>query len=106
MIAHALNGKIDVILVKSISRFARNTIDALQTTRDIKLKGVHVFFEKENIDSMNPKGEFMLTLFCSFAQEESKSIYDNIKWSIRNGYKQGKFIMHTEHLLGFKNSSK
>lgn len=102
MIADALDGKIDVILVKSVSRFARNTIDALQTTRDLKLKGVPVFFEKENIDSMDPKGEFMLTLFCSFAQEESKSISDNIKWSIRNGYKNGKFTMHTEHLLGYK----
>lgn len=105
MIADALDGKIDVILVKSVSRFARNTIDALQTTRDLKLKGVPVFFEKENIDSMDPKGEFMLTLFCSFAQEESKSISDNIKWSIRNGYKHGKFTMHTEHLLGFKKTA-
>lgn len=105
MITDALDGKIDVILVKSVSRFARNTIDALQTTRDLKLKGVPVFFEKENIDSMDPKGEFMLTLFCSFAQEESKSISDNIKWSIRNGYKHGKFTMHTEHLLGFKKTS-
>ena len=105
MIADALDGKIDVILVKSVSRFARNTIDALQTTRDLKLKGVPVFFEKENIDSMDPKGEFMLTLFCSFAQEESKSISDNIKWSIRNGYKNGKFTMHTEHLLGYKKLS-
>lgn len=105
MITDALDGKIDVILVKFVSRFARNTIDALQTTRDLKLKGVPVFFEKENIDSMDPKGEFMLTLFCSFAQEESKSISDNIKWSIRNGYKHGKFTMHTEHLLGFKKTS-
>ena len=79
MIADALDGKIDVILVKSVSRFARNTIDALQTTRDLKLKSVPVFFEKENIDSMDPKGEFMLTLFCSFAQEESKSISDLLK---------------------------
>ena len=74
MIADALDGKIDVILVKSVSRFARNTIDVLQRTRDLKLKGVPVFFEKENIDSMDPKGEFMLTLFYSFTQEESKSI--------------------------------
>lgn len=54
---------------------------------------------------MEPKGEFMLTLFYSFAQEKSKSISDNIKWSIRNGYKHGKFTMHTEHLLGFKKTS-
>lgn len=66
MITYVLDGKIAVILVKSVSRFVRNTIDALQTTRDLKLKGVPVFFEKENIDSMDLKGEFMLTLFLLF----------------------------------------
>ena len=95
MIQDAHEGHFDLIITREVSRFARNTIDALQTTRDLKLKGVPVFFEKENIDSMDPKGEFMLTLFCSFAQKESKSISDNIKWSIRNGYKHGKFTMHT-----------
>lgn len=65
MISDALDGKIDVILVKSILNFARNTIDALQTTRDLKLKGVPAFIEKEIIDNMDFKGEFMLTLFIN-----------------------------------------
>ena len=73
-------GKIDIILTKSISRFARNTVDLLNTVRHLKELGISVRFEKEQIDSLSDDGELMLTLLASFAQEESRSISDNVKW--------------------------
>lgn len=89
MIEDARNGKIDVILAKSLSRFARNTVDALQYTRELKSIGVSVYFEKEKIDSSNITSEFMLTIFAAFAQEESHSISENTKRGIRNGFRLG-----------------
>ena len=79
MISDALAGKIDMIIVKSISRFARNTVDALQTVRQLKNNDVKIFFEKEQIDSDDIKSEFMLTIMSSLAQEESQSLSENIK---------------------------
>ena len=76
-------GKIDIILVKSISRFARNTVDLLKTVRRLKELGISVRFEKEHIDSLSEDGELMLTLLASFAQEESRSISENVKWGTR-----------------------
>ena len=76
-------GKIDRILVKSISRFARNTLDCIQTARELKLLGVAIEFEKENIDTGNMGSEMLLSILGSAAQEESLSISKNIKWSIR-----------------------
>lgn len=88
-------GKIDIILTKSISRFARNTVDLLETVRHLKDLGIEVRFEKENIRSMDGDGELMLTILASFAQEESRSISDNVKWGIRkrmqNGIPNGRF---------------
>ncbi len=83
-------GKIDIILVKSISRFARNTVDLLETVRRLKELGIDVRFEKENIRSMSAEGELMLTVLASFAQEESRSISENSKWAIRRGFQKGK----------------
>lgn len=82
-------GKIDMVLVKSISRFARDTVDTLETTRYLKSIGIDVFFEREHIHSMSDDGEFLLTLLASFAQEESRSISENIKWSVRKKFQQG-----------------
>ena len=76
-------GKIDLILTKSISRFARNTLDLLETLRHLRDIGVEVFFERENITSYGSDGELMVTILASFAQEESRSISENIKWGIR-----------------------
>lgn len=104
MIDDAMNGKIDVILVKSVSRYARNTLDALKTTRDLKVKGIPVYFEKENVDTLDPKGEFMLTLYCAFTQEKSKSISENIKWAKRRGYKERKADFPYSHLIGITKS--
>lgn len=83
-------GKIDLILTKSISRFARNTLDLLETLRHLREIGVEVFFERENITSYGSDGELMVTILASFAQEESRSISENIKWGIRKGFETGK----------------
>ena len=82
-------GKIDIILTKSISRFARNTVDLLNTIRHLKELGISVRFEKENIDSLSEDGELMLTLLASFAQEEVRSISDNVKWGTITRFQQG-----------------
>ena len=83
------DGKIDIILVKSISRFARNTVDLLETVRHLKDLGVEVRFEKENINSMSGEGELMLSILASFAQEESRSVSENVKWGARKRFEKG-----------------
>ena len=90
MLEDCEKGKIDIILTKSISRFARNTVDLLETVRHLKELGIEVRFEKENINSISEDGELMLTLLASFAQEESRSTSENVKWAIRKGFEQGK----------------
>ena len=89
LIADCNAGKIDLVLVKSISRFARDTVDCLHTVRRLKEKGIAVRFERENIDSTSEDGELLLTLLASFAQEESRSIGDNIRWGVRRRFAQG-----------------
>ena len=89
LIADCEAGKIDIVLTKSISRFARNTVDLLNTVRHLKELGISVRFEKENIDSLSGDGEVMLTLLASFAQSESESISTNVKWGIRKRMEQG-----------------
>lgn len=78
MIKDALNGKIDLILVKSISRWARNTVDCVSTYRKLKAANVGIYFDKEHINSLEKDVEFQLTLFASMAQEESRSISQNV----------------------------
>ena len=89
LIADCNAGKIDLVLVKSISRFARDTVDCLHTVRRLKEKGIAVRFERENIDSTSEDGELLLTLLASFAQEESRSIGENIRWGVRRRFAQG-----------------
>jgi DNA invertase Pin-like site-specific DNA recombinase len=93
------NGEIDIILTKSISRFARDTITTIEKTRELKALGKDVYFEKENIHSLSADGELMLTLLAAFAQEESHSISDNVKISIRHGFEEGK--QHISRLYGY-----
>lgn len=81
--------KIDIILTKSISRFARNTVDLLNTVRHLRELNIEVRFEKERIHSLSEDGELMLTLLASFSQEESRSISENVKWGIRKRFEQG-----------------
>ena len=82
-------GKIDLVLVKSVSRFARDTVDTLNATRHLKDLGIDVYFERENIHSMSKEGELLLTLLASFAQAEAESISQNVKWGIRKRFKLG-----------------
>ena len=89
LIADCNAGRIDLVLVKSISRFARDTVDCLHTVRQLKEKGIAVRFERENIDSTSEDGELLLTLLASFAQEESRSIGDNIRWGVRRRFAEG-----------------
>lgn len=89
MLADCEAGKIDIVLTKSISRFARNTIDLLNTVRRLKELGVEVRFEKEGINSLSGDGEVMLTLLASFAQEEVRSLSDNVKWGTRKRFEKG-----------------
>ncbi len=93
-------GKIDVILTKSISRFARNTVTLLQTVRRLKNIGVEVRFERERLSSLDAAGELMLTVLTSFAQEESRSISENVKWGIRRGFESGQ--MNAFVLYGYR----
>ncbi len=100
LIADALEGKIDLILTKSLSRFARNTVDSLTTIRKLKAVGVAIYFEKENINTLDANGEFLITLMSSFAEEESRSISENITWSVRRRFAQG--IYHLFNNYGYK----
>lgn len=101
MIEDALAGKIDLIVTKSISRFARNTVDTLVTVRKLKDKGVECFFEKENIYTFDSKGEMILTLMSSLAQEESRSISENVTWGHRQSFRNGKVHIAYSTFLGF-----
>ncbi len=102
MIADALSGKIDLIVTKSVSRFARNTVDSLTTVRKLKDKGVEVYFEKENIWTMDSKGELLITIMSSLAQEESRSISENVTWGQRKRFADGKVSMPYKQFLGYK----
>ena len=102
MIDLALNGGIDLILTKSISRFARNTVDTLQTVRQLKAIGVEVIFEKENLHTLDPKCEMILTIFSSLAQEESRSISENVRWGRKKSMQDGKVSLPYSSFLGYR----
>lgn len=102
MIADAMSGKIDLIVTKSVSRFARNTVDSLVTIRKLKEKGVEVFFEKENIYTFDGKGELLLTIMSSLAQEESRSISENVTWGQRKRFADGKVSLPYKQFLGYR----
>jgi DNA invertase Pin-like site-specific DNA recombinase len=102
MVADALGGDIDLIVTKSVSRFARNTVDSLSTVRAFKDKGVEVYFEKENIYTFDGKGELLITIMSSLAQEESRSISENVTWGQRKRFSDGKVSMPYKHFLGYE----
>ena len=102
MIADAISGKIDLIVTKSVSRFARNTVDSLVTIRKLKEKGVEVYFEKENIYTFDGKGELLLTIMSSLAQEESRSISENVTWGQRKRFADGKVNLPYKQFLGYR----
>lgn len=101
MIADALSGKIDLIVTKSVSRFARNTVDSLTTVRQLKEKGIEIFFEKENIWTLDSKGELLITIMSSLAQEESRSISENCTWGQRKRFADGKVTVPFNRFLGY-----
>jgi DNA invertase Pin-like site-specific DNA recombinase len=100
LLAECRNGTVDMIITKSISRFARNTVTLLETVRELKAIGVDVFFEEQNIHSMSGDGELMLTILASFAQEESRSVSDNCKWRIRKKFEDG--LTTSVNMLGYR----
>ena len=102
MIGDALAGKIDLIITKSVSRFARNTVDTLTTVRKLKEKGVEVYFEKENIYTLDSKGELLITIMSSLAQEESRSISENVTWGQRKRFADGKVSLPYKRFLGYE----
>lgn len=102
MVADALEGKIDLIVTKSVSRFARNTVDSLTTIRQLKDKGVECFFEKENIWTFDGKGELLITIMSSLAQEESRSISENCTWGQRKRMADGRVSVPFDHFLGYE----
>ena len=102
MIKDALDKKIDLIITKSVSRFARNTVDTLTTVRKLKEKGVEVYFEKENIYTLDSKGELLITIMSSLAQEESRSISENVTWGQRKRFADGKVNLPYKHFLGYE----
>lgn len=102
MVQDALDGKIDLIVTKSVSRFARNTVDSLTTVRKLKEAGVEIFFEKENIWTMDSKGELLITIMSSLAQEESRSISENVTWGQRKRFADGKVSLPYKSFLGYR----
>ena len=102
MMAACKRGRIDMILVKSISRFARNTVDCLESVRKLRTLGISVKFEKENIDTLTEPSEFMIALHSSFAQAESESISKNVTWGIRKSMEAGNVPMQYSTLLGYR----
>ena len=101
MIKDCEAGKIDLILTKSISRFARNTVDTLTTVRNLQRMGISVIFEKENINTANQDCEMLLTIFGSIAQEESRSISENVKWALKAKFERGEIMLCTNRFWGY-----
>ena len=101
MVDDALSGHIDLIITKSVSRFARNTVDSLTTIRKLKEHNVECYFEKENIWTFDGKGELLLTIMSSIAQEESRSISENCTWGQRRRFEQGKYSVPFKRFLGY-----
>lgn len=101
LIQDCRGGKVDRILVKSISRFARNTLDCIKYVRELKELGIGVTFEKENIDSLDAKGEVLLTILSSLAQDESRSISENAILGIRKKFERGEIRVNTTKFIGY-----
>lgn len=106
MIDDCRAGKIKKVLVKSVSRFARNTVDALTYIRELKDLGVSVYFESENIDTMTPGGDVLLTILAAMAEQESRTISANIKWAYQKKFEKGEVTINTGLMLGYEKAGK
>ena len=105
LLADCRAGRIDMVITKSVSRFARNTVTSLETVRELKAIGVDVYFEEQNIHSMSGDGEVMLTILSAFAQEESRSASENQKWRVRKAFENGE-LMNMRTMFGYRISKK
>jgi len=101
MIEKARAGDINLILTKSVSRFARNTVTVLKVARELKELGVGIFFEEQNINTLSGDGEMMLTVLSSFAQEESRSMSENNKWTMKKKFERGEIMINTTMFMGY-----
>jgi len=101
MIEECMEGNIDLVITKSISRFARNTLDCLKYIRQLKEKNISVYFEKENINTMDAKGEVLITIMASLAQQESQSLSQNVKLGLQYRYQQGKIQVNHNRFMGY-----
>lgn len=101
MVQDALDGKIDMILTKSVSRFARNTVDSLITIRKLKEKNIAVVFEKEGINTLDGTGEMLITILSSLAQEESRNISENTRWGVVRRFENGKVLVNHKKFMGY-----
>ena len=106
MIKDALDGKIDMILTKSVSRFARNTVDSLLTIRKLKEKNVAVVFEKEGVNTLDGTGEILITILSSLAQEESRNISENTRWGVVRRFEKGQVIVNHNKFMGYTKNEK
>jgi len=102
MIRKCRQKKIDLVLVKSISRFARNTVDCLNYIRALRTLGIAVIFEKENINTLDSDSEMLITMMGAFAQAESESISENVKWGVKQAMREGKVSIQYKHLYGYE----
>ena len=105
MMEDCRQGKIDKIFVKSLARFARNTVDALKYIRELKELGISVFFETHNLDTSTGGGEILLTILAATAEEESRTISKNIKWTYQKKFEKGEFVFNYTNFMGFKKNS-
>jgi len=101
MLVKARAGDIDLIITKSISRFARNTVTVLKVERELRDLGVGILFEEQSINTLSGEGEMMLSILASFTQEESRSISENSKWSLKKRFEQGKIFINTTRFMGY-----
>jgi site-specific DNA recombinase len=101
MIERAKSGGIDLIITKSVSRFARNTVTVLKVARELKELGIGIFFEEQNINTLSGDGEMMLAVLSSFAQEESRSMSENNKWSMKKKFERGEVMLNTTRFMGY-----
>ena len=102
MIKDCQAGKIDYIVTKSVSRFARNTVECLEYVRKLKALGIGIYFEEQNLDTLKTDSELYLVIYAGFAQSESESISKNVTWSVRKNFENGKPIFIYKHMLGYK----
>ena len=101
MIDDCMAGKIDMVITKSISRFARNTVDSLTHIRKLKEKNIAVYFEKEGINTLEGSGELLITILSSQAQEESRNISENCRWGIVRRFEDGNVIVNHSKFMGY-----